>query len=228
MSRIVVLYEDKRAHADPGRFPLHDLVLRLVEDEVNGETWRLAKQVLMNPRGGVSNVLKQLKKTHRLSAGGPVFVLVDRDALSRELKVSGTDEDFAAAIKKRSDAPDRVFPYFLLPNVEGVIRHIEACQPGFMPSALELALRKKHMGRDLVFREAAKAAHRALRDCVREKQPGLDGLANSGDETDAVAFIPVPSGSSGDALVVMDLDDQSYTVIEWMEAVGPTYLALQP
>ena len=45
--------------------------------------------------------------------------------------------------------------------------------------ALELALRKKHMGRDLVFREAAKAAHRALRDCVREKQPGLDGLAKA-------------------------------------------------
>lgn len=53
-------------------------------------------------------------------------------------------------------------------------------------------------------------------------------LGVSIDEADDVAFIPVPSGSSGDALVVMNLEDQSYTVIEWMDAVGPTYVALQP
>jgi len=176
-----VLYEDKMLAGPAGSYPLHDLVMRLVEDEVNGQTWRLHALVDKNPRRGVDNVIKDVERTALIAGAGQLFVLVDRDVIAEHLNLPARapDDDVVAALKERSDASDKVHPFFLLPNIEGLLRSIRACEPTLVPSNMEAALRKKLNDRDLVFNEAKKEARRTLRDCVRKAQPGLDALAKA-------------------------------------------------
>lgn len=50
-----VLYEDSMRPGAGGSYPLHDLVMRMVEDEINGQTWELARAVAKNPRNGIGS-----------------------------------------------------------------------------------------------------------------------------------------------------------------------------
>lgn len=177
-----VLYEDTMRPGADGSYPLHDLVMRMVEDEINGQTWELRKRVAKNPRRGIGNVLNDVKTRTGLLAGtGKLFLLIDLDRIAEHLKLpkSTTEADLVAKLKTESDAADKLCPFFLRPNVEGLLKDIQACDPTVLPGSLTAALEKELNERDLVFNEVKKLARRPVRDCIRRKQPGLDGLARA-------------------------------------------------
>jgi hypothetical protein len=177
-----VLYEDKMQSGVGGQYPLHDLVMRMVEDEINGETWRLHPLVDKNPRKGVGNILKDVKeRTSLLARAGGLYVLVDRDVIATHLGLpnGAPDANVIAAFKRRSDAPDKLHPFLLYPNLEGMLRSIGDCAPSLLPASVKEALRKDLNERDIVLNELKKAIHRDVRDCVRRRQAGLDALVKS-------------------------------------------------
>lgn len=176
-----VLYEDKMAAGAGGSYPLHDLVMRLVEDDINGLTHKLLRLVDKNPRNGVDKLLDDLKSTDLIAGSGMLFVLVDRDRIAQHLKLPTRAEDAQVTdeIARRSNAPAQLRVFFLRPNVEGLLRDVQACDPTLLPENLERALAKKPNDRDLVFNELKRKAHRDVRECVRKAQPGLDDLARA-------------------------------------------------
>ncbi|MBM4397707.1 MAG: hypothetical protein FJ087_18715 [Deltaproteobacteria bacterium] len=176
-----VLYEDKMRPIDCGSYPLHDLVMRIVEDDIDGETWRLRKRVDRNARKGIGNILNDLGRTDLIAGAGRLFVLVDRDRIAAHLGVAADSSDagLQEALRARSDAPDKVQLFFLLPNMEGLLGAIHDCDGSVASSSIQGALAKNLNDRDIVLNGARKAERRALRDCVRARQPGLDALARS-------------------------------------------------
>jgi hypothetical protein len=176
-----VLYEDSMRPGANGSYPLHDLVMRMVEDEINGETWQLRRSIEKNPRNGVNKVLADIRRTTLIAGSGALFVLVDRDRVAEHLGLErrAAEDMIVAAIRGLSDAPERLFPFFLDPNVEGLLRGIRECDPELLPGSMAEALRKDLNERDLVFNAVKKAVRGAVRDCVRQRQPGLDGLVRA-------------------------------------------------
>jgi hypothetical protein len=181
MIRATVLYEDKMAVGAGGQYPLHDLVLQMVCDDGGGEIWQLQKLVSKNPRNGIDKLLADLRRTSLIAEAGRLFVLVDRDRIARHVTLSGsaTDEEVLAAMLARSDAPEKLQCFFLLPNVEGLLQALAACDPALEPESMARALQKKPIDRDIVFVSAKKAERVALRACVRQRQPGLDALVRA-------------------------------------------------
>lgn len=191
--RATVLYEDSKIGKE---YPLHHLLLRMVEDEINGQTWRLRKAVTDNPRKGVDKVLADVRVTSMIAGEGLLFVLVDRDRIvqhlnryaeagASQLDANATDDEVAAAMLGMSDAPDKLRVFLLHPNIEGLIAAIEACAPGQWAEDVARARAKDRIARDVVLGEIAKAAMATVRACVRGRQPGLDALA-----TALAAFLP--------------------------------------
>ncbi|MCB9539894.1 MAG: hypothetical protein H6704_27085 [Myxococcales bacterium] len=186
---VTVLYED--APVGHG-FVLHDLVLRMVEDDVNGQIWRLEKEVLGNPRKGVDNVLRDCRQRADLLAGeGWLFALVDGDKLvdhvnrhptstRRDLLRDASAQLISDAVAESSDAPDKVRVFLLHPNMEGLLHAIGTCAPGEWPTELAAARdHKDRLCRDIVLKKVALAARLDLRACVRRHQPGLDALVEA-------------------------------------------------
>ena len=81
--RVTVLYEDSMAVGAEGQFPLHDLVLRMLEDDIDGETWQLHHAIDKNPRNGVDKLLGDLAHASLIAQDGRLCVLVDRDRSGR-------------------------------------------------------------------------------------------------------------------------------------------------
>jgi hypothetical protein len=182
-----VLYEDSKIGRE---FPLHQLVLRMVEDDINGETWQLQKKIAENPRNGVDKVLSDVRGTSVRAGKGTLFILVDRDKIidhynknmrdaAKPLPPSATDTQIETAIKSLSDDASKLQVFFLYPNMEGLIASIELCAPGQWTAEIEGAKQKKRTSRDDVLREISKAAMNSIRTCIRQKQPGLDALAKA-------------------------------------------------
>jgi hypothetical protein len=183
---VTVLYEDSKIGKE---FPLHKLVLRMVEDEINGQTWKLLKLVEDNPRNGIDNVLRDVRAATLIAGSGSLFVLADRDVLIQHvnknavpgearLATTATDEEIAAAVQATAGgAAARVRVFLLQPNMEGLVEAIERCVPGRWEQDLARAKSKDQISRDFVLVEAAKAGMGALRACIRRHQPGLDSLA---------------------------------------------------
>lgn len=182
-----VLYEDSMLPGAGGGYPLHDLVMRIVEDEINGETYRLRKLIEANPRRGIDNLISDLGKTSLIAGFGQLFILVDRDKVARHLVkrsalaggLRASDDEVVAALRALSDATTRLHVFFLKPNMEGLLGDIQGCDPTLLPDEMASALRKKLNARDIVLNEVKKAARRALRECLRERQPGLFALAQA-------------------------------------------------
>jgi hypothetical protein len=176
-----VLYEDSMQPGAAGRYPLHDLVMRLVEDEINGETHILHKRVDKNPRNGIGNLLSDVAVSNLIAGSGKLFLLVDRDRVAEyvELPRRAPNEDVVRAILDRSDAPHKVKVFFLHPNCEGLLHAIRECDASLLPNNVDGAMGKDLNDRDIVFNEVKKARYRDLRDCIREKQDGLDALARA-------------------------------------------------
>ncbi|MFV8754278.1 hypothetical protein ACNOYE_27350 [Nannocystaceae bacterium ST9] len=164
-----------------GDYPLHDLVMRMVEDDINGETWRLRPLVDKNARKGINNVIKDVGRTDLIAGAGELYLLVDRDRVAEHLGLVPTapDDDVVTKLAQRSDAPHKLHTYFLRPNLEGLLRDIGRCDPSILPANLEAALRKKLNDRDLVLNEVKKAARADVRNCMRQAQPGLDALVKA-------------------------------------------------
>jgi hypothetical protein len=173
-----VLYEDSMV---PGSYPLHELVMRLVEDDINGETRRLLKQVVANPRNGIDNILKDVRSTDRFAGGGKLFLLVDRDRIARHLKLPGnaTDEAVVKAVSALSDAPQKLSTFFLVPNLEGLLQNIQEAEPSLLRDEMPRALRKSLDSRDIVLKAVKAEDKLSLRTVLRAKQPGLDALAKA-------------------------------------------------
>jgi hypothetical protein len=159
MIRVTVLYEDKMAVGAGGQYPLHDLVLRMVQDDEERELWLLQQAVAKNPRNGIDKLLADLRRTALIAGPGRLFVLVDRDRIARHVGLLGsaTDEEVLAAMLARSDAPDKLQCFFLHPNVEGLLAAIAACDPTLEPESMARALQKKPLDRDIVFVSARRA-----------------------------------------------------------------------
>lgn len=182
-----VLYEDSKLGKE---FPLHHLVLRLVEDEINGQTWRLRKVVHDNPKNGIDKVLADVRATELIAGEGMVFVLVDRDRIVRHvnqnalpnevpLSPNATDDEIVSALKATTKAASKLGVFLLYENMESLLDAIGACAPGQWKAELAVAKGKDRLARDFVLTEISKAAMTAVRACVRAKQPGIDGLAKA-------------------------------------------------
>jgi hypothetical protein len=188
MPLVTVLYEDSKIGKE---FPLHKLVMRMVEDQINGQTWKLLKLVADNPRNGIDNVLGDVRAAELTAGPGFLFVLADRDVLTEhitrnarpgELRLAptATDGEIAAAVQATAGgAADRVRVFLLHPNMEGLIQAIERCAPGRWDEDIARAKRKNRISRDYVLVEAAKAGMTELRACIRRHQPGLEALARA-------------------------------------------------
>jgi hypothetical protein len=187
MKLATVLYEDSKIGRD---FPLHHLILRMTEDDINGETWRLRQCVLDNPRNGVDLVLKELPRTKLVAGTGKLFVLVDRDRIVQHINQmlprgqkavpsGATDDVIVNALRGFSNAPEQLEVFLLYPNMEGLMATIAQCAPGQWTEQLALARKKVRTARDAVLSAVATATNHAVRKCIREHQPGLDGLARA-------------------------------------------------
>jgi hypothetical protein len=178
---VTVLYEDKMSKSANGGYPLHDLVMRMVEDDINGQTWQLLQLVDKNPCNGVGNLINQIMITQLIAGAGKLLVLVDSDRIGEHLGLgnSATEDRVVAELRRRSDAPEKLDVFFLHPKLEGLLRAIQRCDPSLQRESMQAALRKDLNRRDLVFNEAKKAGHRLLRQCIREAQPGLDQLVKA-------------------------------------------------
>jgi hypothetical protein len=175
-----VLYEDKMIPTAASTYPLHDLVVRLVEDDVGVEAWKLAKRLFPNPRNGVGNILNDIGRTDFLAEAGVLCVLLDRDRIAQHVGLKGgpSDAEVVAKLRGKSDAPEKLHVFFLYPNVEGLLEGVAACDGALLPhNLLRAKERKSRNDRDIVLNELKTAARRSVRDCIRLKQPGLDGLA---------------------------------------------------
>lgn len=182
-----VLYEDSKIGK---QYPLHHLLLRMVEDDANGQTWGLHKAVEDNPRNGIDKVLADVRITSLIAGAGLLFVLVDRDRVVHHvnqnrrpgeptLAADATDEQIVEAILGTSDARDKVRVFFLHRNMEGLVGSIEACARGRWAAEIAGAKGKDRLARDFVLGACATAAMAAIRTCVRTHQPGLDALATA-------------------------------------------------
>jgi hypothetical protein len=163
--------------------------MRLVEDQINGETWSLHHAVDRIPCKGIDKLLDKLRRQPLFARGQLVLALVDADRTAEHvgLPKRAPFERVAAEILRRcSKTTDQVQIFFLEPSMEGLIGHIRTCNPSVDPVAVERALEKSLLARDIVLGKVATASHRALRDCLRTHQPGLDGLAK------AIAFLLSP------------------------------------
>jgi len=104
---------------------------------------------------------------------------VDRDRTAEHLKLKkrAEDDEVIEALRARSDAPAQLHVFFLDPNTEGLLRHIRDCGPQLTSEhtwaqALSFLLN----ARDLVFQALKAQAQRAIRDCMRQHQRGLDAM----------------------------------------------------
>lgn len=179
---VTILYEDSIRRDGGGDYPLHDFVVRLVEEEIGFgiQTWELHKLIGPVPRNGVDEVLKDVKSRTALFAGsGKLFLLLDSDRIARHLKLGANakDKQIIEAVKALSDAREKLEVFFLQRNVEGLIRSIRNCDSKLVADdVFEGAVEKKKLIlRDQVF-AAAKRESWGGRPCVRSKQPGLDTM----------------------------------------------------
>lgn len=183
-SLAIVLYEDSMNKGAGGSYPMHDLVLRAVLDtladqEVEGEFWRLSQCIDKNPRKGIDTVIRDVEDTSLIAGGGQLCLLIDRDRVAQHLKLNkrAEDSEVIAALKEKSDAPERLHVFFLDPHTEGLLRHIRDCGPQLVQEdTWEKALQKKLNDRDLVFQALKAQAQRAIRDCMRQHQRSLDEM----------------------------------------------------
>ncbi|MBK9367167.1 MAG: hypothetical protein IPN01_12765 [Deltaproteobacteria bacterium] len=181
---VVVLYEDQRRGRD---FWLHELLLQMVADTNGAELWRLQTRCLGVPLKGVSKLLESVREASKIARAGRLMVLVDRDQLRQALYETGRGEPklppdvddltLTEAVRRRADIPETVQVFLSYPNMEGLIRAIQGCDPSLLPEEVRRALQKELASRELVLAEVKKARNRDLRDCVRRHQPGLHGLA---------------------------------------------------
>lgn len=178
---VTVLYEDRMSENANGNYPLHDFVMRMVEDDINGQTWQLRKLVDKNPCKGVGNLIRDARSTQLLAGAGKLFVLVDSDRVGEHLNLgsSATTDAVVEAFKRRSDAPEKLEVFLLHPKLEGLLLALQQCAPSLLPEAMQAALCHDLNQRDIVLNEAKKAEHLPLRRCVRAAQSGLDGLVKA-------------------------------------------------
>lgn len=177
-----VLYEDSMSAGPGGSYPLHDLVMRLVEDEINGQTWQLLKLVDKNPRKGIGNVFRDLKRTSLIAGSGVLFLLIDSDKTAEQLGLGhdASEDEVIAALRERSDSPEQLEVFFLQENMEDLMESIHVCAPDLLPDNVQAAINAKSLNdRDIVLKEVKRGHQQALRDCVREAQPGLGALAKT-------------------------------------------------
>jgi hypothetical protein len=176
MKRVAtVLYEDRmRPNAD-GVFPPHDFVLAMVGDLTGDPVWELRRQIPANPRNGVGNILRDIERTSLLAGAGKLLVLVDSDRFAEQLGLNrkASRDAILDQVRKRCDAPEKLVVCFVDPNMEGLLKSIAECEPGLpAPSTKDLN------ERDIRLKAATAPTHKAVRDCVRDKQPSLADLVD--------------------------------------------------
>ena len=116
-----------------------------------------------------------------VSGGGRLLAVLDADQIRAPLKLSAgaSLEDCRQSIVQKCAQPDLLDVAFLVENIESVLEAIRICNPGLLPDRMQLALykgREALLNRDLIFREAAREANRALRDCILSRMPSLGDL----------------------------------------------------
>lgn len=169
-----VLYEDQMQPGSEGALPAHDLLLAMVRDDMGMAVWELRKRIRGNPRKGIDKLIADVARTQLLAGPGLLCLVVDKDRIAPHLGLphNASEVQVTAEIAKRSNAPSKLRVHFLVPNMEGLLRSIADCDGG-----TRAPHGKNHNERDLFLKKAAFAPQRALRDCVREKQPSLGKLA---------------------------------------------------
>ncbi|MCB9740303.1 MAG: hypothetical protein H6747_13665 [Deltaproteobacteria bacterium] len=171
-----VLYEDSMAAGAGGEFPLHDLVLAMVCDQLPDEelqVWGLRRRIPCNPRRGINKLINDLAKTDVIASQGKLCVVVDHDRIARHLGLTpdSNDAGIIEALRQRSDAPAKLSVFFLRPNMEGLLASIEGC------GGLRAPPCKNLNARDIVLQKVAWNEGPQVRDCVASEQPGLGDLS---------------------------------------------------
>ena len=180
-----VLYEDKRGPTT--EFGLHRFIIACVIDVLNGEYHRV-KACLVDHQCKVDS--KLLTKCRQdipdiSRAGCPVIAVFDNDRIRRLLRLPSNAADAAVRaeiLRGKTDATPLCI-VLLKENTESVLRAIGNCSQDIDLEMLAKAVdRKELIARDILFRQAAKAKTRTVRDCVLDANPSLkemvDGLCH--------------------------------------------------
>ncbi len=171
-----ILYEDQRGPTQG--FGLHTFIVACVFDRVGGERWQLEKALDGRPLKGDSNLLGRIREdAPSIAADGRHIVAVfDDDKIRSLVKLAPTAEAAAVRLAILRDCklpPESMRVFLVEENTESVLEAIGACKADLSRDLLARALRKKHIQRDAVFREAAVLRDRPVRDGVLTRVPSL-------------------------------------------------------
>jgi len=171
-----VLYENGRTRTRG--FKLHDLVVAHVADQTGLERRDLARRLDGRAMKGVGGLMRACsEEANRIAADGrAVVALFDRDRLHRHVDLArdATDEAVESALRARGALPC-VEIHLLYQNTESILEAAVRCGLDVPRETREKAIRhKKPLYRDLVLQQAARAANRSIRECVRREVPSFD------------------------------------------------------
>jgi hypothetical protein len=171
-----ILYEDKRGPTP--EFGLHRFITACIIDAINGEYHRIEKCLSAHQCKGDSKLLAKCRdEIDDISGSGcPVIAVFDNDQVRRLLKLSPDSSDAVVreTIWRQRTGETRLCIVLLKENTESVLRAIGVCTPGIDQGLLAKAVDRKLLNeRDIVFRIAAKASGRTVRDCVLQANPSL-------------------------------------------------------
>jgi hypothetical protein len=176
-----LLYEDQRGPTS--QFGLHRLVTALVHDRVNGQRHLLEQALDGRPMKGDHKVIDSARYDidKICSDGRWCIAVLDDDRVRRTLNLpsTATAAEVVDEIRRPCVVPDRLRVVLLDRNVESVLRAIQRCDPELDAVVLERAVERKEVNaRDLIFRMAAGAGKRSVRDCLMIDSPlkELSGL----------------------------------------------------
>jgi hypothetical protein len=178
-----VLYEDQRG---PTRgFGLHEFVMRCAYDAgdiPDNRIYLLQDTVQCIPLKGSGKVRQALG--HHLAnlaaSGQPVFVVLDNDRVRDLLNLppQANAEEVVDAINSLCRGSGiRVNVTLLVQNTESVLDAAVQCDPDIDQNLAGKAIERKEPGaRDILFGRLARAAQRAIRDCILQHIPSLRPL----------------------------------------------------
>jgi hypothetical protein len=181
-----VLYEDRRGPIP--EFGLHRFITQCVHDAISGDHPEYHHVARCLKDHQCKNDAKLLAKCREhvdaiSRTGCPVIAVFDNDRVRRLLGLphDATDDIVRAEILKGKADNVPLCIVLLKQNTESVLRAIANCSSGLDPEVLAKAVERKDMNaRDIVFREAAKAKAKTVRECVLQTNPSLkemvDGL----------------------------------------------------
>ena len=176
---VVVLYEDSRVSG--ADFGPHQLVVDLVADLLEEDTWKVAPLIDARTTNSNGNLIKMARDLETVAPGGQTVIAVpDEDKIRTALSLDkgACRRQVIEALTKGCDVPERLTIVLLERNVESIITALEpeARQLGLEQALFDDAIAKVRVARDRIFERASKPGYRQTRGNLLEALPCLGRL----------------------------------------------------